>query len=319
MFITRRTFVGMLGASSLTFSSLAQAKTLRVLVGYAAGGAADMVARAVADGLRDAGFTVIVENKAGAAGRLATEALLAAPADGTTLILAPQGNLTLYPHVIKAKFDPLRELTPVAPVCRMSFALAVGANSPATSLQDFLTQAAKTPAMASFGTPGAGTAMHFIGTLLGKHANVAFTHVAYKGGAAAVTDAVGGHLPAVITTTPNLLPMHRSGQLRILATSDEAPNPALPGVPTFKAAGYPDLSISEVFAFFARSGTSPELVAQLNQAIGNAVQLPKVSQVLEKAEFTPLTMSPKDMERQLQAENANWAGIVKSVGYTPDN
>lgn len=319
MFITRRAFVGLLGASSLAFPSLAQARTLRILVGYAAGGAADVVARAVAEGLRDAGYTVIVENKAGAAGRLATEALLAAPADGGTLILAPQGNLTLYPHVVKAKFDPLKELTPIAPACRMSFALAVGSNSPATSLQDFLAQAAKTPAMASFGTPGAGTAMHFIGTLLGKHANFPFTHVAYKGGSAAVTDAVGGHLPAVITTTPNLLPMHRSGQLRILAISDDVPNAALPGVPTFKAAGYPDLSISEAFAFFARSGTSPALIAQLNQAIGNAVKLPKVSQVLEKAEFTPLTMSPEAMDKQLQAEHANWARIVKSVGYTPDS
>ena len=319
MFITRRAFVGLLGASSLAFPSLAQARTLRILVGYAAGGAADVVARAVAEGLRDAGYTVNVENKAGAAGRLATEALLAAPADGSTLILAPQGNLTLYPHVVKAKFDPLKELTPIAPACRMSFALAVGSKSPATNLQDFLAQAAKTPAMASFGTPGAGTAMHFIGTLLGKHANFPFIHVAYKGGAAAVTDAVGGHLPAVITTTPNLLPMHRSGQLRILAISDDVPNAALPGVPTFKAAGYPDLNISEAFAFFARSGTSPALVAQLNQAIGNAVKLPKVSQVLEKAEFTPLTMSPEAMDKQLQAEHANWARIVKSVGYTPDN
>lgn len=319
MFINRRAFVGLLGASSLAFPSLAQAMNLRILVGYAAGGAVDVVARAVAEGLRDTGYTVIVENKAGASGRLATEALLAAPADGTTLILAPQGNLTLYPHVVKAKFDPLKELTPIAPACRMSFALAVGASSPATSLQDFLAQAARTPAMASFGTPGAGTAMQFIGTLLGKHANFSFTHVAYKGGSAAVTDTVGGHLPAVITTTPNLLPMHRSEQLRILAISDDVPNAALPGVPTFKAAGFPDLSISESFAFFARRGTTPALVSQLNQAIGAAVRSPKVSQVLEKAEFTPLTMSPEAMDKQLRAEHARWARVVQSVGYTPEN
>ena len=322
MRLSRRQFTACLGASAaLGFPgfSFAQGKVLKVLVGYAAGGAADTVARAVGEGMRDSGYTVVVDNKAGAAGRLATEALLAQPADGTTLLMSPLGNLTLYPHVFKSlRYDPLKDFAGVGSAATMSFALAVGANSPARTLQDFIALAGKDKTLAAYGTPGAGTAMHFLGQMLAKETRVPLTHVAYKGGSAAVTDAIGGTLPAVVTTTPNLLPMHRAGKLRILAISDTAPLPALQGVPTFKAAGFPDLTVFETFAFFARAGTPPAVIAQLNQAIGNAVKSPKVTELLQKAEYTARTMPPDALEKLVRTEHASWGRIVKESGYTPE-
>ncbi|MDQ8034314.1 MAG: tripartite tricarboxylate transporter substrate-binding protein [Bordetella sp.] len=323
MTMNRRQFAGYLGASALGLSAIptfAQEKTLRVLVGYAAGGAADTVARAVGEGLRDSGYTTIVENKAGAGGRLALESLIAAPADGTTLLMTPMGNLTLYPHVFKSlRYDPLKQFAGVGTACTMSFAIAVGANSPAKTLKQYLDLARADNALAAYGTPGAGTAMHFIGQLLARNAKVPLTHVAYKGGSAAVTDAIGGTLPAVITTLPNLLPMHRAGKLRILAVSDEAPLAMLPGVPTFKAAGFPDLVVTETFAFFARTGTPAPVIAQLNQSITQAVKLEKVASLLQKQEYLPKTTTVDTLDRQLRDEYARWAGIVKAAGYAPED
>lgn len=321
--LNRRQFTACLGASALAGVpgvSVAQDKTLRVLVGFAAGGAADTVARAVGEGLRESGYTAIVDNKAGAGGRLATEALLSLPPDGTTLLMTPLGNLTLYPHVFRSlRYDPLKDFAAVGTANSMSFALAVGADSPARTLQEFLALAGKDPRFAAYGTPGAGTAMHFVGAMLAKEAKVNLTQVAYKGGAAALTDVVGGSLPCVITTTPNLLPMHRAGKIRILAISEAAPNAALPGVATFKSAGFPDLVITESFAFFARAGTPPAVIAQLGQSVASAVRAPAVSAMLRKSEFEPLVMSPEALDKQVRAEHAKWDRIVKAVGYTPEN
>ncbi|WP_028600785.1 Bug family tripartite tricarboxylate transporter substrate binding protein [Ottowia thiooxydans] len=323
MSMSRRRFAGVLGASALgcaTPHSFAQDKTLRILVGYTPGGAMDTVARAVGDGLRNSGYSAIIDNKAGASGRLAMEALLAAPADGTTLLMSPMGNLTLYPHVFKnLRYNPLKQFAGVNTACTMGFALAVGANSPAKTLEQFLEMARRDNGLAAYGTPGAGTAMHFIGQLLAKASQVPLTHVAYKGGSVAVTDAIGGSLPAVITTLPNLLPMHRTGKLRILAISNEAPLAALPGVPTFKSAGFPDLVVTETFAFFAHTGTPAPVIAQLNQSITQAVKSSKINALLEKQEYLPRTSTADALDKQLHEEYARWGNVVKTAGYTPED
>ncbi|MET4576611.1 tripartite tricarboxylate transporter substrate-binding protein [Ottowia thiooxydans] len=322
MSMSRRQFAGVLGASALCAAapSLAQDRTLRILLGYTPGGAVDTVARTLADGLRSSGYTAIIENKPGASGRLALEALISAPADGTALLMTPMGNLTLYPHVFRnLRYDSLKQFAGVNTVCTMGFALAVGANSPAKTLAQFLDMARKDNSLAAYGTPGAGTAMHFIGQLLAKGGQVPLTHVAYKGGSAAVTDAIGGTLPAVITTLPNLLPMHRAGKLRILAISDDTPLATLPGVPTFKSAGFPELVVNESFALFARSGTPTAAIAQLSQAIGQAVKSSKITALLEQQEYLPRTTTPEALDRQLREEHARWGQIVKTAGYTPED
>jgi tripartite-type tricarboxylate transporter receptor subunit TctC len=307
-------------ALTLPQPSFAQApKLLRILVGYAPGGAADSVARAIGEGLRDSGYSVVIENKPGAGGRMAAENLLTVPPDGSTLILAPLGNLTIYPHIYRSlRYDPLKDFVPVASAAAMSFGIAVGSGSPAKTLKDYLALAKKDSAFASFGTPGSGTQMHFLGAMLGRQADVSLLQVPYKGGSAAVTDAIGGSLPAVITTLPNLLPMHRAGKLRILAITNPEPLATLPGVPTFKTAGFPQLQMTERFAFFARTGTPAPIVSQLNEAIGKAVTSPSVTAVLQKVEFEPSVMSSEALAKQIRSEYAAWGQVVKSTGYSPE-
>jgi len=325
MSISRRQFGAGLGAGALILATApglraqGSGKILKVLVGYAPGGAADVVARAVGEGLRASGYQVIVDNKPGAAGRLATEALLTLPADGTTLLFAPSGNLTIYPHIYKSiKYDPLKDLVPVASATGMSFGIAVGATSPAKTLQEYLALAKADPAKAAYGTPGAGTAMHFLGVMLARQAKVPLTHVPYKGGSAALTDAIGGNLPAVITTLPNLLPMHKAGKLRLLAISNPEPLASLPNVPTFGTAGFPELNVAELFGFFARGGTPAATVAQLNAAISAAIKTPAVVAALEKLEFEPRAMAPDELAKFIRTEHARWGEIVKATGYTPE-
>ncbi len=310
-----------LGSTALFATPAAQADdhTIAVLVGYAPGGAVDTVARVVAEGLNQEGYQAIIENRAGAAGRIAASALARAEPDGKTLMLSPTGNLTLAPHVVNnMPYDPLADFTAVGSAGRMSFALAVGPDSPAADLQEFLALAKEDPAMAAYGTPGTGTAMHFIGSMLSDASGVPLTQIPYKGGSAAVTDAIGGTIPAVITTLPNLLPMHRDGRLRILAISNPEPVAALPNVPTFKSLGYDNLVVTETFIFFAPAGTPAETVADLNQAITAAVQSPRVSARLQEAEYEVHAGSPETLNAEVRDSHAAWADIVARSGHSID-
>lgn len=305
---------GCVGLSSSR--ALAADEQRRVLVGYAPGGAADNVARIVGDGLREGGYGAIVENRPGAAGRIALEALRGAAPDGRTLVLMPTGNLTLAPQIYPgARFDPVTDFAGVGSACRMSFAIAVGADSPAKTLPEFLDLARNDSAMAAFGTPGAGTAMHFIGEILARQSRVALTQVPYRGGSAAVTDAIGGTIPSVITTLPNLLPMHRTGRLRILAISSETPVPALPGIPTFTELGFKDLAVMETFVYIAPAGTPTATLADLNKAITAAVRGPKVRSLLEEAEYEIHTSSPAELDQKLRDEYVGWKNVIDLIGF----
>ena len=271
-------------AMSALVPSLAQGqgKALKILVGYPPGGAVDVVARQVGEELRQQGYNAIVENKTGASGRLATEQLLQSPADGSTVLLMPNGNLSIFAHVYPRLKYSLGDLAPLATVCSFDFGLAVGPGSAARTLKDFIDGAKARPGQAAYGTPGPGTAMHFMGVVLAKKAGFEFTHIPYRGGAAAMTDVMGGTVPALATTVPNLVLPHRDGKLRILAVSAERRLKTLPDVPTFKESGFPDLVISEHFGFFASAKVPEAVQAELERALMAAATSPRVVAALEK-------------------------------------
>ncbi|WP_291915898.1 tripartite tricarboxylate transporter substrate binding protein [Limnohabitans sp.] len=296
----------------------AQAKPLKIWVGYPAGGAVDVVARQMAEELRLLGYSTIVENKTGAAGQLATEAMLAAPADGSTVVLMPGGNATIFPHVYPNLRYSMADLKPLASVCSFTFALGVGPGTPAKTLKEFVDWAKANPGKASYGTPGAGTAMHFMGVMFGRLAGIDFQHVPYRGGAAAMTDILGGNIPALATTLPNLVTHHKSGKLRILAFSGDQPLPSLPGVSTFKQLGYPDLQISEVFGLFASSKTPAPVVAELEKAMVTAAKSARLVAAIEKLEFDSAVLNSVDLSRQLKADFERWGPVIKATGYTAD-
>jgi tripartite-type tricarboxylate transporter receptor subunit TctC len=320
--IARRQFIATLGAATAAIAApvplrAQTAQTLQLYVGYPPGGAVDVVARAVGEAMATSGYQVLVQNKTGASGRLATDLAMLAPADGSVILCMPGGNATIFPHVYKnLRNDPLNDLVPLGTACEFSFGLAAGPATPATTLKEFIDWAKANPGKASYGTPGGGTAMHFLGVMLGREAGIDFQHVPYRGGAAAIVDVIGGTVPTLFTTLPNIVNPHLQGKVRILAFSGREPIARLPGVPTFAQAGYPDLTLTEIFAFFARRGTPPDTAARLSTAISKAVQAPQVVAALEKLEFAPLAMEPAALTARLRAETERWRKVVAESGYT---
>ena len=304
--------LGMIASPRLTF---ARAESARIYVGFAPGGAVDVVARAVGLGLRAADITAIVDNKAGAGGLLAAEAVLKEPADGATLFFSPLAYHTLHAQVTETKRTPPGAFTGVATVCDSEYAIAVGDAHPARTLDEFLKGAAKDKLQAAFATASAGSVMHLIGMVIGQQAKVPMTHVAYRGGAAAINDVIGGNVPAVVANVPALLPMHRAGKLRILATSGEKSDPNLPGVPTLKSLGFQDLELAEPFAFFAASATPGSVIEKMNGDIYKAAESPAVKSVLEKLLFRPLQWTPQELNARVKADYERWGRLVSSSGF----
>ncbi len=321
--ITRRHTISAISAGALAVLSpnlaLAQGKSLKIVVGYPAGGAVDVVARRLGEELRAQGYNTVVENRTGAAGQLATEAMLVAPADGTTVVLMPGGNATIFPYVYPKLRYSLADLAPLASVCSFQFGLGVGPGTPAKTLKEFVEWAKANPGKASYGTPGAGTAMHFMGVMFAKKAGIDFLHVPYRGGALALTDVLGGTIPALATTLPNLVTQHKSGKLRILGFSGENALPGLPGVQTFKEQGYPELVIKEVFGLFASSKTPAPVLAELEKAIIAAASTPGFVAAIEKLEFDAGVTSSADFSRALKADYERWGPVIKATGYTAAN
>lgn len=319
MMFTRRNLLTYLGATALPTVAFGQGKPLKILVGYPPGGAVDVVARQIGEELRALGYNTVVENRTGAAGQLATEAMLAATADGTTIVLMPSGNATIFPHIYPKLRYSISDLAPLAGVCSYQFGLAVGPNIPAKNLKEFVEWAKANPGKASYGTPGAGTPMHFMGVMFGRKAGIDFQHVAYRGGAAAMTDALGGSIPALATTLPNLVTQHKAGKLRILGFTGDKALASLPGVQTFKEQGYPELQLTEIFGVFASSKTPKATLAELEKAVMTAAKQPRLVAAIEKLEFDSDVTSADEMARTLKADLERWGPVVKATGYKADD
>jgi len=324
---TRRQTLSLIAAAAA--GSLAPAlvraadeRKLSMLVGFPPGGAPDTVARSIGTALRGQGYTAIVENKAGAGGRLALDALMNGAADGSTVLLVPAGTLTIYPHIYtNFKHDTLKDLAPIAAACEFQFGLAVGPAVPASvkTVKEFLDWCQANPSKAQYGTPGAGTAMHFIAMELGRLGKVPLQHIPYKGGAPALTDAMGGQVAAVLTTLPLLIQPHKGGKVRILAQSGESRADAIKDVPTFKEAGFPALTMSEMFVFVASAKTPPAVQKQLAAALNAAVGTPTVKSTLDAAEYNPLSLSQEAIAARLKSEHQRWAQVVKASGFKAES
>ena len=249
----RREFTA-LAAASLTPLAHAQAdKTLRVMVGFPPGGSIDVVARVLADKMKDElKANIVVENRAGAGGRLAADLLKSAPADGSVVMITPVVVPVLAPLVFsKLNYNPATDFAPVGHVCNFNFALSIPASLPAKTVAEFVAWLKANPQRANFGSPAAGSLPHFFGEILSREAKADMVHVPCAGGAALMTALVGGQVSAGIDVVLEALEAHRAGKVRILATSGERRSAVLPDVPTFKESGYPGIVASGWFAMYA--------------------------------------------------------------------
>jgi tripartite-type tricarboxylate transporter receptor subunit TctC len=293
--------------------------------GFPAGSAGDICARRIAErigGTPYAKNAAVVENKPGAGGRLALDALKASPSDGATLTMAQASALAIYPHIYrKLSYDPFADFMPVCTSSLMQHGLAVGPLVPESvkSVRDFLAWAKANPDKANFGSPGAGSTPHFIGALLGLNANVELKHVPYRGSVPGVTDVVAGQIAAMVTPAGDFLQNHRAGKLRLLATSGKSRLPFATDVPTFAEQGQPDLVVEEWFGFYAPARTPAAVIAAANAAINKALADKAVIDGLATVGLIAQGSTPDEQARSQRAEYERWAPLVKRIGFTAES
>ncbi|WP_249159477.1 tripartite tricarboxylate transporter substrate-binding protein [Bradyrhizobium tropiciagri] len=267
-----------LSAAGITATAAAQPrlKTAHILTGFTAG-LPDAVARLVAGQMKDYAETIVIETRPGAGGRIAAEAVKTAEADGSVMLLAPLGFMVLFPHIYKSLPYATQDFTPVSTVGSFATLLAVGPKVPGDvkSLADFVAWCRANPAQASYGTPGAGTSLHFIGAMLGRSAGFDYLHVPYQG-RAAVQDLIKGEIASAVMPVDSLLGQVQSGQLRALATTGPQRLASLPDVPTVKEAGYPALRDLTWFGVFVPAKTPAPAVERLNGSIQQALRTDEV-------------------------------------------
>jgi len=291
---------------------------LRMLVPVPAGGTSDLVARLIADRLReDLGRPVVVENKPGATGRVAIAAFKNAAPDGTTLLFAPIALPVIGPLVFKAPgYEPAKDWAPVGQVARYEFAFAVAADHPARTVPEFVAWAKVNLARASVGNPGAGSLPHFLGAMIGRVAAIELVHVAYKGVAPLEAELMSGQIAAGISASSDLIPLHRAAKLRILATSGAERSPLLPAVPTFREQGYPSIEAVGWHGVYAPTGTPQVLIDRLSSAIVAALQTPELREKFTALGLEPTGTSPQALAAIMAADTARWAPIIKASGFT---
>jgi len=329
--ITRRRVLSVACASGiasitpwLRASAQAQVRTTRMLVGFAPGGGPDMAARLITSAMKGYASTIVVENRPGAGGRIALDALKLAPSDGSVLVLTPASMIVLYPHIYRSlNYDPVRDFVPVTTVCSTTIVLTVGPMVPGhvKTVADFVAWCRANPTQATYGSPAAGSMLHFTGVMLAQNAGFEFVHVPYQGATAGMQDLLGGRIAAYFGTLASTLPhvQSQSGRLRALAMTGPERSSILPDVPTLKEAGYPELEIVEWFGVFAPAKTPTDIVYSLSKAIRASLKTGEVKAGLQKLSLDVGGASPEDFAQLVTIDTERWGAIVKAASFKPED
>src|SRR6185503_11237094 len=260
-----------LAALCLSLAALqaaAQQGPLRIVLGYPAGATSDILSRLVAEHMRGTlGRPVIVENKVGAGGQIANEAVKAAAPDGNTLLITPVATMAIFPHSFagKLRYDPFKDFVPVAHLSNFQLGLGVASGVPANTLADYVAAVKKDPKLGFYASAAAGSIPHFFGVMFARTAGIELTHVPYKGTAPALQALAGGEVSAISTVAADIGTLVRGGKARLLAVSGEQRMSAFPDVPTFRESGY-DLVALPWYAMFAPTGTPQAAIDKYSQA-----------------------------------------------------
>jgi tripartite-type tricarboxylate transporter receptor subunit TctC len=305
----------------VAFAELVQ-KTARIVVGFPAGGTTDALARVCAEKLRGRySSTILVDNRAGAAGRLALMNVNSKDTDGSVAFVAPCSLLFIYPHVYaKLGYDPERDFTPVSTIARGDFALSVGPMVPETvkSLADLVAWFKANTKQGFFASSAAGATPHFVGVMFARAAGLDLTHATYKGDAPAVQDLLGGQVACSVNNVGVILPHAKSGRVRVLATSGAKRSRFTPDVPTFAEAGFKDVTAQEWFGVLLPSQSPPGLADELARTLDDIVKMPDVAQRFGDFGFEPVAVKTTEFAALLKTERERWATVVKASGFRLD-
>jgi tripartite-type tricarboxylate transporter receptor subunit TctC len=291
----------------------------RIVVGFPAGGSADTIARLLAERLReDLKRPVLVENRPGAGGRILAGALKTLPNDGSVVMLAPDALVTTNPFVFKKLGYEVADLVPVSMVAEFPFALATGTETGPKTFGDFVKLVRENPKRADFGSPAAGSPLHFVGLMVGRDVGVELLHVPFQGGAPLVTALIGGQPTAGVNTVTDMLEMHRGGKLRILAVTGATRAAALPDVPTFAELGVKQIIARGFYGLYAPAGTNAAASSVWNAALRRVLQLPDVRERLGAMAFVARASTPDELAQMARDDAAVWGPVIKASGFSVD-
>lgn len=288
-------------------------KPVTLVVGFAAGGAADSAARLIAKKLgENIGQTVVVENKAGAGGNIAHQITANGPTDGSMLLFGSIGPLTIAPHLMKVGYDPFKDLAPVSGGVNFPNVLVVHKGVGVKTLGEFVALAKKPGARVEFASTGAGSASHLAGEMFNQVAKIEMVHVPYKGGAPALQDLLGERISAYFAAPPTAMPHVEAGKLIPLATTGLKRPAYLPNIPTVAESGYPGFEALNWYAFVAPGKTPAPILDRWNVEIVKVLNDPEVKKALEAHGLTPQPTTRAELTEFMKKEDAKWSGIVKS-------
>lgn len=302
--------IGNLAAAQDAYPS----RPLKLVVPYAAGGPADMLARMVAEKLTTRlGQPVVIDNKPGAGGHLGGEMVARAPADGYTLMLgtiAHNGAAKLYKNL---RYDPMTELQPVILLAEAPSVLVVGPKLQARTMGELLATARSEPGKLTYGSAGNGSAMHMAAELFKYMTKIEYTHVPYKGGAPAMADLLGGQIDMLFESLGTAHQHIKAGKVRPLAVTSTARNPSLPDVPTVAETGVAGYSSVPWYTISVAKGVPPAIVNRLNADINAVLKLPEFAQRWDALGVMPLGGTPAEAVRRNQAETEKWDAVIKAA------
>ena len=295
------------------------AKPVKVIVNFPPGGAADQIARAVAQPLQEAlKQPVVIENRGGANGNLGGEAVARAPADGYTLLMSSGGMVSVNPHLYaRMSFDPAKDLVPVAAAARVLVFLVAKPSLPPANVRDFIAYAKANPGKLSYASPGSGSSPHLAGEMFKSQAGLFALHVPYRGAAPALQDLLAGQVDYAFDPGIGLQQV-RAGKLRLLAVGSPQRSPLFPDVPTLDEAGLRGFDADTVFGFYATAGTPPEVVAQLNAQINRALALPAVKELIASLGGEAVPGTPAEFQQRAAADSQRFGALIRERRIAAD-
>ncbi len=302
-----------------TLTALADNRTVKILVGFPPGGGTDAIARLLAEPLREAlGTPVIVDNRAGAGGQLAAQALKAAAPDGTTLFLSHDHTISILPQVLRNPgFDPAKDFVAVAGFATFVNALAVSGGTPAKTYRDFVAWVRQQGGKANVGIPAPASVPQFLVQSLAKRQQLDLVAVPYRGSAPMMADMLGNQIPAGVGSVPDFIENHKAGKVQIVGVMGRTRQAILPDVPTFAELGIPGFEEVPYYGLFAPAGTPKAALEQVSAALAKALALPAVRDRLTVMGLTVGHMSGEQLAQRERAYTEVWARIIRDSGFQP--
>ena len=324
---TRRAALGAIAGAALLAAApatMAQAwptKPVRIVIGAPPGGTADIVARLLAEGLqKEWGQPVIVEPKPGAAGMIAMQDFLGQPADGYTLLVSVNALVTEIPHVIKVRFDPFKDIKPLADLSRSGLVFVGNATLPAKNVPEVVAYVKANPGKVSYASYSAGTISHTMGLELNKAAGIDLNHVPYKGSPPALQDVAGGHVALMFDGPATSIPMIKGGKIKAFAVSGPKRNPALPDVPTFAEQGYPMLQEVAWMGLWIKPGVPEELQNKIRQATLKVMAQPAVqARLTDMGSDAGSGATPAELAKSLREASDKQGATLRALGVNPQD